>query len=329
VIESQPVAGSAPNVRAQIDPDVVKVIDEMSGWDLPEHDLVLASRLSAEREVRFGGVAADVAEIGDATVETAAGVVAVRWYRPHGPRGRGALLWIHGGGWICGTLDTCEPVARALAAASGLTVVCPDYALSPEVAAPVAVEQCLGTADALRRGAIARVGEAPALAVGGDSAGGNLAAGVALLARDRGGPTIDLQLLCEPTLHPRWRSASREAFATGTTVTAEGLEKMWDLYLQGADPSPHAAPLSAHDVAGLPPAIVVAAACDPLRDEARAYAARLVDAGIGVSYDEHTGLAHGMFTYFGVVAAARQVVERTGRAVRERLLGSPGARHPA
>jgi acetyl esterase len=229
------------------------------------------------------------------------------------------LIWIHGGGWICGTLETCEPVARLLASSSGLTVVCPDYALSPEVAAPVALEQCLAIARAVRGGETEAVGDVTALAVGGDSAGANLAAGTALLARDRAWPGIDLQVLCEPVLHPDWPSASREAFATGTTITTEGIAQMWQLYLQGAEPSPHAAPLTATDLTGLPPAIVVCARCDPLRDEARSYAARLIEAGTDVVFAEHAALAHGMFTYFGVVSRARRVVEQTARAIADRV----------
>jgi acetyl esterase len=311
------VSSRAADRRGELDPEVVAVIETMAGWDLPGDDLVAASRLAAELEVRFGGPLVAVAEARTVVLDTEAGPVPARVYRPNEARAGGVLVWIHGGGWICGTLETCEPVARLLASSSGLTVVCPDYALSPEVAAPVAVEQCLATATVLRRGEI--VGEVSALAMGGDSAGANLAAGATLLSRDRRGPTIDLQVLCEPVLHPNWPSSSREAFATGTTITAEGIEQMWQLYLQGAEPSPHAAPLSSADLAGLPPAIIVAAGCDLLRDDARSYAARLVEAGTSVVYAELPGLAHGMFTYFGVVARARRVVERTAAAVADGL----------
>lgn len=305
---------------AELDPEVVAVIETMAGWDLPDDDLVAASRISARLEVQFGGPLVDVAEVGTATVEMGEGSVPVRFYRPDDPHRGGVLLWVHGGGWICGTLDTCEPVARLLASSSRLTVVCPDYAVSPEVAVPVALEQCLATAAALRHGAIAGVGDVSTVAIGGDSAGANLAAGVTLLSRDRGAPPLDLQVLCEPVLHPSWRSSSREAFATGSTITAEAIDRIWEMYLQGQEPSPYAAPLAAPDLTGLPPAIVVAAGCDPLRDEARAYAARLIEAGNSVEYGEHHALAHGMFTYFGVVAAARRVVEQTARAVADRLL---------
>jgi acetyl esterase len=311
--------GAARGEQNELDPEVVAVIEAMAAWDLPEDDLVAASRMSAELEVRFGGSLVAVAETRTALLDTAAGAVPARVGRPHGAREGAILLWIHGGGWICGTLGTCEPVARLLASSSGLTVVCPDYALSPEVAAPVALEQCLATAAAVRSGAIAGMGDVSALAVGGDSAGANLAAGVTLLGRDRGAPAIDLQVLCEPVLDPNWRSSSREAFATGSTITAQGIDQLWQLYLQGSEPSPYAAPLTALDLAGLPPAIVVAAGRDPLRDEARRYAARLVEAGSGVTFAEHPGLAHGMFTYFGVVARARRVVEQTAAAVAEGL----------
>jgi acetyl esterase len=327
--ESRVNRGAALGDGNELDPEVGAVIEAMAAWDLPEDDLVAASRISAELEVQFAGPLVQVAEARTALLDTAAGAVPARVYRPDDARDGAVFLWIHGGGWICGTLDTCEPVARLLASSSRLTVVCPDYALSPEVAAPVAVEQCLATTAALRSGEVVGVGDVSVLAVGGDSAGANLAAGVTLLARDRGAPPIDLQVLCEPVLDPNWRSSSREAFATGSTITAEGIDQLWDLYLQGAAPSPYAAPLTAPDLAGLPPAIVVAAGRDPLRDEARSYAARLVEAGISVTFAEHPGLAHGMFTYFGVVAKARRAVEHTAAAVAEAVRsGDAGALSP-
>jgi acetyl esterase len=315
-------SGGADRHRG-LEPEVIAVIEAMAGWDLPEDDLVAAARASAQLEVRFGGPPVPVAEASTLVVGTEAGPVPARVYRPEDAHPGGALVWIHGGGWICGTLETCEPVARLLASSSQLTVVCPDYALSPEFAAPVALEQCLGVTRALRRGEIEAVGDVTALAVGGDSAGANLAAGITLLARDRGWREIDLQVLCEPVLHPDWPSASREAFATGTTITAEGIDQMWRLYLQGTEPSPHAAPLTATNLAGLPTAIVVCAGCDPLRDEARSYAARLIEAGTDVVFAEHPGLAHGMFTYFGAVAQARRVVEQTARMIADGLAWRP------
>jgi acetyl esterase len=312
----------------ELEPEVVAVIEAMAGWDVPSDDLVAASRASAQLEVQFGGPPAAVAQARTMVLETESGPVAARVYRPEDAHPGAVLVWIHGGGWICGTLETCEPVARLLALRAGLTVVCPDYALSPEVAAPVAVEQCLAVASVLRRGEVAAVGEVTALAVGGDSAGANLAAGMTLFARDRGWPGVDLQVLCEPVLHPDWPSSSRVAFADGTTITAQGIGQLWRLYLQGAEPTPYAAPLAEADLAGLPPAIVVAAGCDPLRDEARAYTAKLVEAGIGVVFTEHPALAHGMFTYFGVVSRARHVVEHTARAITDGLL-QPGRAVPA
>jgi len=305
--------------RRELDPDVIAVIEAMADWDLPEDDLVAAARASAQLEVRFGGPVVTVAEASSLVLDTEVGSVPARVYRPEDPRPGAVLVWIHGGGWICGTLESCEPVARLLASSSGITIVCLDYALSPEVAAPVALEQCLASASVLRRGEVAAVGEVTALAIGGDSAGANLAAGTTLLGRDRGWAGIDLQVLCEPVLHPNWPSASREAFATGTTITAEGIDEMWQLYLQGAEATPYAAPLGATDLSGLPPAIIVAAGSDPLRDEARSYGARLIQAGTDVAFAEHPGLAHGMFTYFGVVPEARRVVERTARAIAHSL----------
>jgi acetyl esterase len=306
----------------ELDDEVVAVIEAMAGWDLPEDDLVAASRASAELEIRFGGPLAAVAEAHTLMLDTTAGPVPARVYQPEDALPGAVLVWIHGGGWICGTLETCEPVARLIASSSGLTVVCPDYALSPEVAAPVALEQCLATTRTVRCGELAAVGEVTALAVGGDSAGANLAAGVTLLARDRGHAGIDLQVLCEPVLHPHWPSSSRAAFANGTTITAQGIEQMWRLYLQGAEPGAYTAPLGAADLAGLPPALIVAAGCDPLRDEARIYAAKLIEAGTSVVFAEHPALAHGMFTYFGAVSRARRVVEQTARAIADGLSGT-------
>jgi acetyl esterase len=275
-------------------------------------------REHARFERELGGVPVDVPAVEDLVADVGDRRVPLRVYHHAIDAPQPWLLWIHGGGWFVGDLETCEPVCRLLAARSGCAVVACDYRLAPEHPFPAGLDDCCGVLGHLV-GHGATLGLDPErVAVGGDSAGGNLSAAVALHARDSG-IALRLQLLAEPALHPAFDGASRRDFATGYTLTAGDIEWMWGMYLDGAAADPRAAPLLGDDLAGVAPAVILASGCDLLRDEAEAYAARLVTAGLPVTSITTPGLAHGSFTYFGHSRLARGAVEAAADAVARAL----------
>jgi acetyl esterase len=223
-----------------------------------------------------------------------------------------------------GTLDTYDPLCRALAAAVPAVVVSVDYRLAPEHRYPAAVEDAYAATMWASRNAAGLGGSQDQLAVAGDSAGGNLAAVVALGARDRGGPPIAFQLLVYPVMDAAADTASRREYAEGFYLTAAGMRWYWDHYLGGADgAAPDASPLRAAFLGGLPPATVITAEHDVLRDEGEAYAARLGEAGVAATVRRYPGVVHGFFRWRAVTEAADAALREAAAAVRS-ALAPPG-----
>ena len=236
-----------------------------------------------------------VAEEWDATVVVAGGEIVVRVYRPSSATGLPAYVFLHGGGWWSGSLDLVDPTCRQIARDVGCVVVSVDYRLAPEHTFPTPLEDCYAavcwTVDHARELGIDR----DRLAIGGESAGGNLAAAVALLLRDRGGPAIVLQVLEIPATDLRMVQPSLEENADGPMLSAEEIRRCVSLYL--SDPAdaqdPYASPLLADSLVGLPPALVMTAEYDPIRDDGEAYAQRLTDAGVATRLVRWDGQFHG------------------------------------
>ena len=225
------------------------------------------------------------------------GEIALRLVRPRGlPGPLPVVLYFHGGGWVLGDKDTHDRLVRELAAGAQAAVVFVAYARAPEAPYPLAVEQAYAaTAWVAQNGASIRV-DATRLAVAGDGAGGTLAAAVTLLAKERGGPRIALQVLFYPITDARFDTASYDQFAEGPWLTRRAMEWFWDRY--APDPAtreePTAAPLRAtlEHLRGLPPALIITAEADVLRDEGEAYAHRLLEAGVAVTAVRYLGAIH-------------------------------------
>jgi acetyl esterase len=266
------------------------------------------------------GPPAPVAAVADRRVPGPAGELPVRVYTPEGSPPFPIVVFFHGGGWVVGTLDTYDPLCRALAAATPAVVVSVDYRLAPEHRWPAAVEDAYAATEWASRNAAALGGVQHRLAVAGDSAGGNLAAVVALGARDRGGPAIAFQLLVYPVLDAAGDTASWREYADGYHLTADGMRWYWDHYLGGAGgAAPDASPLRAAFVGGLPPALVIGAEYDILRDEGEAYAARLAEAGVDASASRHAGVVHGFVRWRAVTGAAEDALQEAAAALRSAL----------
>ncbi|CAI0787864.1 alpha/beta hydrolase [Serratia entomophila] len=234
--------------------------------------------------------------------------IRIRAYSPVGAAGgaQPAMLFAHGGGWCLGSLALYDQPCQALANAAGRVVLSVDYRLAPEHPFPRPLEDvyqalCWAAEQAAPLGI-----DAARLAIGGDSAGGNLAAAAALLARDRGGPRIEHQLLLYPALSREMATASYRKFAEGYFLTREAMVFCWQNYL-GARRDPLAEPLHAACLAGLPPAIIASCEYDPLRDEAERYAQRLREAGVAVRCERLAGMVHACMHMLGVTPAARQL----------------------
>ena len=271
---------------------------------------------SAETE-RLCGPGEPVAEVRDVTVPTAGGELRIRAYRPH-EQGGGVVAYLHGGGWMMGTLESYDTPLRALANASGALVASIDYRLSPEHRFPAAVDDTLAGIRWLAAHAGELGGDGSRLAVAGDSAGGNLAAVAAL--RLRGELPLRAQALIYPITDSALDTPSYRDFAEGHGLSAASMRRFWNLYLDGADGRhPDASPLRAQDLTGLPPAYVLTAEEDVLRDEAEAYAAALREAGVPTELVRWPGTIHGFFRWLAVATAAREAIDAVGAALRRAL----------
>jgi acetyl esterase len=229
-----------------------------------------------------------------------------------------ALVYYHGGGWVVGDLDTHDALCRHLANGAGCAVLAVDYRLAPEHKFPAAVEDAWAALEWAAENAAALGIDRERLAVGGDSAGGNLAAIVSLMARNRGGPHLCYQLLLYPALDFGMHFDSYRRFAEGYLLTRATMAWFTDHYL--ARPAEiddwRASPLRARDMTGLPPALIVTAGYDPLRDEGAAYARRLVESGVSICHRHYSGQLHGFLTMGKVVRAAGPALDEAAAALK-------------
>ena len=260
------------------------------------------------------GAGPAVASVRDIVIPGQAGGIPARVYSPV-PDAPGVIIYYHGGGWVFGSVDQWDASVRALTVASGCDVVSVDYRLAPEHVFPAAVDDAY---DALAWTASSLADGRP-LVVAGDSAGGNLAAVMALRARDSGGPPLALQVLVYPvTDYDTDGKSYHEYDGTEFIVNRRDMVWFWDHYVPdpAARANPYASPLRASDLSGLPPAYVITAEYDPLREEGFAYADRLRDAKVPVEHRHYASQIHGFFTFVNLVDDADKAVADAGAAIR-------------
>jgi acetyl esterase len=229
------------------------------------------------------------------------------------------LVWYHGGGFVIGNLDTHDSACRLLATQADCMVVAVDYRLAPEFKFPAGVEDCMATLRWVAQHAREIGADAERIAVGGDSAGANLATVVAILARDEGYPKVVFQLLVYPCVAPEPETGSHHKFADGYLLTRNTITWFYKLYLRSQKDVNdfRFAPLLRDDLSNLPPALVLVAGYDPLRDEGVDYARRMIEAGNRVALTNYEGMVHGFYLMGGAVDAARRAVAQSAAALRE------------
>ncbi len=307
-----------------LDPAAAGLLQQMAEAGAPPMNEMapVDARVAAEGFVALGGEGDPVASSVDRTIPGPHGDIPVRVYTPNVPAGSGALpclAYFHGGGWVIGNPDSTDAICKAVANRAGCVVVSVDYRLAPEFKFPIPLDECYAATEWIAAHG-AEIGvDGSRIAVGGDSAGGNLAAAVALRARDTNGPAIRLQLLVYPVTNHDYSTVSYADNGDGYLLTKDMMVWFWDHYLRtaadGADPL--ASPLRAGNLAGLPPAHVMTAEFDPLRDEGEAYAAALTAAGVPVTHTRYDGMIHAFWQMLAVFEAASSAADEAALHLRK------------
>ncbi|MCZ6782373.1 MAG: alpha/beta hydrolase [Proteobacteria bacterium] len=304
-----------------VDPQAQAVLDRLPTGALPDLSTVppTVMRQMFSGMTAIGGAETEaVHRVENRTLPGPGGEIPVRIYTPSAARDLPCLVYFHGGGFVICDLDTHDGSCRSLCNGAQCTVVSVDYRLAPEHKFPAAPEDCYAaTRWVVENGA--SIGIDPArVAVGGDSAGGCLSAVVTLMARARGGPALAHQLLIYPVTNHAFDTASYAENAEGYLLSKAMMQWFWAHYLEKEDDGrdPLASPLRAPDHSGLPPATVITAEFDPLRDEGEAYAARLEGAGVPTSLLRYDGMIHGFFAMTAAIDKARQAVAQACTELR-------------
>ena len=303
-----------------LDPQAQAFLEQLAATGAPPlHELSVAEARQVIVAL-FGtqGAPEPVGAVEERTIPGAGGEMPTRIYIPYGTGPFPVLVYLHGGGWVIGDLEAYDATCRALTNAAGCLVVAMEYRLAPEHKFPAAPEDCYAAACWVAANAAAIGGDPRRIAIGGDSAGGNLTAVVAQMARDRGGPALVYQLLVYPVTNYGYDTASYRENADGYLLTRDAMVWFWNHYLRSAADgnNPLASPLRANDLRGLPPAMVLTAEFDPLRDEGEAYAIRLQEAGVPVTLKRYAGTIHGFFSLGAVLDQGKQAMADAAAALR-------------
>jgi acetyl esterase/lipase len=304
-----------------LDPQAKALLAKLAEQGLPSTDEM---SLPHAREAvlmfeELEGEPQPVAQVRDLTVPGPAGELPVRLYTPHlapqGTRPTPLVVFFHGGGWVRGSVEIADRPCRALANTSGCTVASVEYRLAPESKFPAAAEDCYAVVSWLAKHAGELDSDSERVAIAGDSAGGNLAAAVALMARDRGGPSLSYQVLIYPATDARGDYPSRRENAEGYFLTTRAMEWYWRHYLSddASRDNPYVSPLRAVNHSDLPPALIVTCEYDPLRDEGEAYGEKLREAGVPVKVSRYEGMVHGILWMGGMIDRTEDLIEEMGR----------------
>jgi acetyl esterase len=307
-----------------VDPQIQALLDRGAGVPATHTLPVAVARTQYEARIALMAPPPEIAGMREETVDGPGGPLRIRLYTPHGAGPFPLLIFFHGSGFVLCSLDTHDGMCRNLCAGAGCIVASVDYRLAPEHKFPAGIDDCL---HATRWAAAhaAELGADPShIAVAGDSAGANMAAVTALRVREEGGPRLCGQLLLYPvTDYHTPGTPSYQQNAEGYGLTRDTMKWFWGHYLSDATEGahPHASPLRAPDLSGLPPALVITAEYDPLRDEGERYADKLRTAGVSTALSRYTGVNHGFMFWVGVVDKAEAAMNEACEWLRAVFAG--------
>ncbi|MEH2484996.1 alpha/beta hydrolase [Bradyrhizobium sp. AZCC 2230] len=309
-----------------LDPNATAVYKAFQEAGRPAYETLTATEARAYyAQARFATnpEPPELARVGSLSIPAQHGTIPARIYVPKEPRLKDglapALVFFHGGGWVIGDLDSHDVVCRQLADAGALIVIAVDYRLAPEHKFPAAIDDAIAATKWIAAHARELGIDASRLSIGGDSAGGNLTAVVALAARDGNGPKLTGQVLIYPAVDFAMTHGSHSEPETSVLLTHSVIRWFRDHYLNGAGDIHdwRASPARAESLAGLPPAYVLTAGADPLRDEGDEYAARLKQAGVPVTYKHFPGQFHGFLTMGKLLQQANVAVSEIGAWLKD------------
>jgi acetyl esterase len=304
-----------------LDPQVKQLLEQLGKMEVPAiHELAPEeSRNLFRNSVKhFAAPPEAVAKVEDRRIPVKDGEIDIRIYTPSGEGPFPVFVYFHGGGWVLGDLDTLDSPLRTITNRANCVVVSVDYRLAPEHKFPTAVEDGYLATKWVAENAASFSGDPRRIAVGGDSAGGNIAAVVALMAREKKEPALCFQVLIYPVTDVSKNYPSYYEFGKGLFLTEEDMLYFGRQYLRTeADRFDiHVSPMLAEDLSGLPPALVVTAEYDPLRDEGEAYASRLEEAGVPVELCRYEGMIHGFFNMTKVLDQANHLVQKVADVLK-------------
>lgn len=303
-----------------LDPQVEALLAEMAQTPMTPLSQLRIEQARRQMAAAKAGVGEpqEVLSVEDTQINVDGGHITLRIYRSTSEP-RPAIVYYHGGGWVLGSIDTHDGYCRALANEAQAVVVSVEYRLAPEHLYPTAAEDCYTATKWVSENSDEIGAQVGRLAVAGDSAGGNLAAAVALMAKDRGGPEIDLQVLIYPITDHDVNTPSYKDFAEGYMLTRDSMIWFWDHYCPeiSARNEPYASPARTADLSGLPPALVQTAGFDPLCSEGDDYANKLADAGVPVVHTCYEGMIHGFTRRFEGLDKATDALKEVAAAYRE------------
>lgn len=304
-----------------LDPQVKALLEQLEASDAPPMESLPPQKARAGFQSLNQSPTEELEPVGylsNRVISGPGGDLPIRIYTPEGTGPFPVLVFYHGGGWVIGDLDSHDNICRSLTNLANIVVVSVDYRLAPEHKFPAAVDDCYT--------AFRWVSEHPSelnidsshIAVGGDSAGGNLSTVVSYLTKQRGGPQLAYQLLLYPSTHISADTASHRENGEGYFLTTESMTYFRNHYLRTAEDAedPLVSPYLIEDLSGLPPAMVVTAEYDPLRDEGEAYARRLKEAGVPVITKRYDGMIHGFISMAGQLDKGKQALQDAAQALR-------------
>jgi acetyl esterase len=319
-LQDRPTRVSEPTTKENampLDPKAQALIDMLAavGFDGIEHQPIETGRQLVGTVAAMGGEPPDVAEVREITVPGSAGDVSVRLYRPASDAPLPVFVWLHGGGWVYGTVDLDDTFCRIVANEVEAVVLSVEYRLAPEHPYPAGLDDAVAVVSWAQEHSAAVGGDPTRVAVGGESAGGNLAAATALRLRDSDAPPLSLQVLVCAMLDSAMSGASYQEHGEGKFLTSSLVAWAFDHYAKGHLEEPYVSPMHATDLTGSAPALILTAECDPLHDDGVAYRRRLLDAGVAAEWIDFDGMIHGFFSMATQFPQAHEAAEAVVQAL--------------